>query len=438
MRPLVLLVLVVCCSLGFASADEPERKDGRVVVEFWHGMGNEQGRAVNEIADHFNRAQEKYYLRPNYQGNYNALGQKLIASLYAGRHPAVAQMYPGWTSRYYRFGYMDPIERFLEEDPAYREELKDFQPIVLEESTLVNPKTGKSELVTLPFNKSVYILYVNQTLMEELGWKQPPRTRAELLRLAEAMTLQPDPVSPPTRYGFASRPFIEDLTVQVFADNGMLLRESDGEVLFDSSEVLEAMTFHKRLVSGESGQKQVGYIEPGFLSNVFGSGRVGMYIASTASFPFNDSAVGTKFIWRAYAVPSAEEGVPGKTLMQGTNVGIFARLHPEVRAGAWEFMKFLSSPEINAYWAVQTGYMPTRLSTRQQSNFMQLMATNPSYANAVEAFDRAAFEPRVVYWESIRQMTSRRVEAILLGRETVEEGLAAAEREATAIVANSR
>lgn len=399
-----------------------------VEVEFWHGMGSKQGQTVNEIADKFNQSQDKWRVVPVYQGRYNSLSQKLIASCYARRNPAMSQMYPGWTTRFFQYGYLRSAADFIAEDADFRENhLPDYYETMLAENTLLHPQTGEPTLVTIPFNKSVYVLYVNQTRLEELGWTHPPRTWEEFSRLSLEMTVWPEGAAQPTVYGFASRPYIEDFTVQALSAGSQLMNEETGEILIDSPESIAALEFLRSLVTGD-GRKRSGYVDTEYLSGPFGSGRIGMFIASTASFPFNDMAVGNRFVWNAYPIPARDENTESMTLMQGTNVGIFSGLSDAENEASWEFVKFLTSPEMTAYWAMATGYMPVRRSVMDIPEFREFMDANERYANAVSTLDRAAYEPRKMYWETVRLVITREVEAFLLGRKSAEEAMAAARR----------
>lgn len=401
----------------------PARAQDVIEFEFWHAMGGRAGGAVNDIADRFNKSQDKYRVTTIYQGRYDSLSQKLIASLYARRNPAASQMYPGWTTRFLKYGYLQPVEDFVKNDPDFGEDdLNDFFPVMIAENTMPDPKTGEKKLTTLPFNKSVYVLYVNQSKMNELGWEDPPKTWDEFRDLAAAMTEMPEGAAQPEVYGFASRPYIEDFTVQAFAAGTQLFDEENNEILIDSEPAMEAMRFLRSLTTGSGGQA-VGYIDSNYLSGPFGSGRIGMFIASTASMPYNDMAVGNKFIWNAYRVPSRNEETEGMTLMQGTNVGIFGNRPEDEKRAAWELLKFMTSTETMAEFANSTGYMPVRRSAKLVSPLKERLETEERYANAVETLEHAAFEPRRMFWESVRSTVSREVEAILLGRDTVDEGL---------------
>jgi len=347
-------------------------------------------------------------------------------------------MYPSWSKRYFLFDYLEPVANFVEKDPAFAAGLEDFYPIMLKENTLKNPRTGKEVLATLPFNKSVYVLYINQTLLEKLGWKQPPQTWIELKKLAEEMTGTPGPkADSPSMLGFGTRASIEDLTVQAYSANAQLLDEATGKLNLQQPAILASFGNLLTLIGGDNGRKQTGYVESSFLSNAFGSQRIGMYISSTASFTFNDRAVNNAFVWRAYRVPSREANVPGRTLMQGTNFGIFKTLAPEEKAGAWEFLKFSCSPAENARWAIATGYMPVRKSTQLVPEFAAYLEKNPSYKNAMDTLEFAEFEPRALYWDSLRLVIGREVDSVLSRRKTTEQAMVDAGRDIEAIRKNS-
>ncbi len=443
MKParLATLVFAVCAALLSACSSERsdlsyyQREDGRIEVEFWHAMAGRQAGSLNEIIDAFNNSQETYIVKGIYQGAYNSLSQKLIASLYGGRQPACSQMYESWTTRFLRYGCLQPVEHFARNDDEFTDD--DFADIpvpfiednsyrmVVDENGVYRPDpAGEMTLATLPFNKSVYLLFVNDTLMREEGFTEPPRTWEEMKTLSAAMTdLDND------QYGFAARPFIESFTTMLFAA-GTNYMDDEGNFTFAEDGGLASFEILEELVLGEN---RSGYVESAYLNSAFGTGRIGMYIGSTASFPYNDSAVGNKFIWRAYPIPSRDESTAGRALSQGTNVGIFrkgfsdgSRIPEEVQQGAWEFFKFMTSREMTAKWSVDTGYLPVRKSARETPVLKEYLERNINFAAALGEMDRAMFEPKPIWWDSIRTALNREVGSVLNGRKEPEQALQSA------------
>jgi len=299
-----------------------------------------------------------------------------------------------------------------------------------EDGYTFDPEAGEPTLATIPFNKSIYMLFVNETLLREKGLTAPA-TWTELRAAALAMS---NPDMP--RYGFAIRPNIEAFTPFLFSAGLNMMDDSEAEFQFANRPGRDAMRFIVDLVLGDS---RAGYVEPAFLNSAFGSGRVAMYVGSTAAFPFNDDAVGTRFIWRAYAIPPPEAGMEPLVLSQGTNIGIFRRgfsagsdIPEEVQQGAWEFARFISQAQQNATWARETGYMPIRRATLEVPEMAEYLTTNPNFRNAVALLDRIASEPTPTYWDTIRQILNTEVDNVLSAgknpQRALEDALARAKR----------
>ncbi|MDX2177159.1 MAG: ABC transporter substrate-binding protein [Candidatus Sumerlaeia bacterium] len=441
-RRLVLLALLLPLLALAASCGRDDigkvRKtpDGRIVVEFWHAMGGPPQGVLNTLIDRFNAGQDRYRVVGVFQGNYDALNQKLIASLYAGRNPAAAQMYEGWTTRFIRFGYLKPVSDFLAEEPAYAEELRnDMFPVFYDGNLFETPESaGEPVLATLPFNKSVYVLCINLDMMQAAGYQEGPKTWAEFSEMARAMVKR-DAVGEVQTYGFGTRAIIESYTQNLFM-TGVNYLDEEENVLFDGPEGLAAMKFLVEMSSQEAG---TGYVEPGFLSSPFGNGKIAMYISSTAGFSYNDQAAGNKFVWRAFPLPGMDEATPGRVLAQGTNVGIFGRNVPEeAQRGAWEFLKFLNTPESLTLWCGRTGYMPTRRSLLDFPEYQEVLAKDVNLANTISSLDRLMFEPKPIYWDNCRAIISRAVQAVLTGLKTPEEALADASEQVRDVVQSNR
>lgn len=444
--PAILLALAaLSCGRGPQPLERFQTRDGRIVVDFWHAVTGNHARSINEMADAFNASQDQFLVRAVYQGHYGALQQKLIASLYAGQPPAMSMVYESWANHFLAFGNLQPVEHFLREDREWAEaNIPDiFEPLIANNSYplryddyygwVLDPD-AEPVLATLPFNKSLYMLFINDTLMRELGFEHEPRTWDELRAMADAMTVRVGNTT--QRFGFGTRRTMESITPFIFAA-GINYIDAYGNFTMDTPQAEAAIRFLADLVLGDSSS---GYVEPGFLTSSFGSGRLGMYVGSTAAFPFNDNAVGTRFIWRAVPVPPMDEDTEAKVLSQGTNIGIFKQgfngmgaLPMEVQQGAWEFLKFLMTPENAAKWAMDTGYIPVRRAAVETPEMQAFLANDPNFARAVELIPQLAHEPRPIWWNDIRDLLAREVEAVLIERKTPEEMLRSVQVRATAI-----
>lgn len=424
------LAASLSCNDAQASSGPKRHTDGRIRVEFWHAMSSSGQRSLNELISDFNKSQEKYFVTGVYQGNYESLSQKLIASLYAGNNPAASQMYEGWAARYMHFGYLQPVRHFLEQDPAYYEELKkDLFPPFYEIGTQPDPATGEMVLATLPFNKSVYMLCINEDAMRAEGL-EAPRTWAEFLPFAQKLSERTGQKL--TKYGFATRDNTEAYVTLLFSA-GINVLDENNNITMNSSKGIAALEFLVDLVVGKD---RSGYVESDYLSGVFGKGDVRTYISSTPGFTHNDRAVANKFIWRAYAIPAMEPG-GDKVLSQGTSIGIFkSSVSPEEQQGAWEFFRYLISPEVQAKWCTDTAYIPIRRSVLEMPKMKEYLAKDASMQNAIALVDKIMFEPRPIYWDSVRKVLEEMVQSALSGKEKPKEAIARATASIERIIAS--
>lgn len=253
--------------------------------------------------------------------------------------------------------------------------------------------------------------------MREVGYDHPPKDWDEWRNLAEKMTLR-NPDGSIRMYGFATRPLLESFTINLFL-NGCHYIDENGEFDFAGQRGEEALSF---LVNMAYGEKRSAYVESDYLNTAFGAQRIAMYVGSTASFPYNEQAVAGRFTWRAYPLPTPK-GVEGRALCQGTNVGIFANHPREIQRAAWTFLRVMTNTENTVKWSMDTGYLPVRYSALEHPRMKKYLEDNVNFRNALSQIDRGLFEPKEIYWESVRLALARETESALMGRKTPRQAL---------------
>jgi sn-glycerol 3-phosphate transport system substrate-binding protein len=74
----------------------------------------------------------------------------------------------------------------------------------------------------------------------------------------------------------------------------------------------------------------------------------------------------------------------GGVTVQGGSLYIVNRSDPAKQAAAWQFLKFLDTPESQATWAVGTGYIPIVKKAAASPAVKDFWAQNPGYAVAYD------------------------------------------------------
>lgn len=410
MKKFLLLVLLVATVLSFA----------KVKVTFWHAMGGGHGQTLQEIVNFFNQQHPDIEVEAIYIGNYSTLQQKLLAAAQAGGLPTISQAYSNWTAKLIYSGTVEPLNKFIT-DPKIgftsSEWLDIWEPMRLN-------CTWDKTVYALPFNKSIYVLYVNTDALTLAGLKIP-ETIGELKKAAILMTEDFNSDGTIDQYGFGYRSTIDHFEVFLFLNGGSILeRGSDGKwkVTINSEESRETLQFLLDL------KDKYALVQGGYLDGPFGEGKIAMFIETVASKPYVASASAGKHGWTWAPLPVWKTR---NALFAGTDVIMFSSAKEEEKKAAWEFMKFLISPEITAYWATKTGYLPVRKSATETQIWKKFVAEDPAAEVPLQQLPNGVFDPQIGVWAEIRTIVGNMVNDVLFGKKTIDEGLKWAEQEIT-------
>jgi len=89
-----------------------------------------------------------------------------------------------------------------------------------------------------------------------------------------------------------------------------------------------------------------------------------------------------------------------KPMLYGNNIAIFNTATPEQQQAAWKYLQFLLSPNIQLYWAVQTGYIPVNKTVADLSSWKSFVTQNQNGINAIMVgLDQSAdYAPNLPWW----------------------------------------
>jgi len=364
-----------------------------VTVTFWHALGGEHGPVIQGLVDEFNASQDEILVEAAYQGNYNTLMQKLMAAVAAGDPPTIAGSYNNWTSVFIDGEVIVPLERFVT-DPEVglsSDELADFVPAFIE----ANRWDGV--LYSLPFNKSVQILYYNKELLDRAG-VAVPTTMDELSAAARAVYAA---TGVP---GLAVRPDVDTFGTYLRAFGGEWL-DAQGRPAFAGEAGVRALEFLRDLIASGAA-----YAIDGWLDEEFNKVNTAMFIHSNSTIPWVQQ--GASFPWGTAPVPRGERAA---ATVAGQDLVIFADATAEQQVAAWKFVKWLLSPDANARFSVGTGYLPVRRSALATPVLKEYVASAPEqYGAGMESLDRLVFDPSIPAWNEMRGFISEAVQRVLL------------------------
>jgi multiple sugar transport system substrate-binding protein len=374
-------------------------------VRFWHAMRGSRGEALQRLVADFNAQHPDVRVVAIFKGgeqrganDYAALNQALLESLALGQPPEVAQVYENWTPQLTEIGALTPVESFFSQSDGL--EVQDFVTVFREANRF------NGQMVTLPFNKSIYVLYYNKRIFAELGLN-PPRS-FEGLRQA-ARTIAARKKLP----GLAVEPTVDLFGHYLIANGGRFV--VNDRAVFGGPLGERGMRYWTTL-AGENST----LFAPN-AGDLFASGQAGMYIDTTSRLASLENQL------KELGVAPLPRGSEPAVQAAGTNLAIFSRSPAPAQKAAWRFVRWLTSPAITARWAEQTGYLPVRVSAAQSPDYQAFLQQHPSYAVGLKELQHAVIQPRTPAWESIRGILDDAMFEAISRKSTPQDALARAQ-----------
>jgi multiple sugar transport system substrate-binding protein len=406
MKKLLVILLSLVVIFSFA----------KTKVVFWHAMGGNHGKTLEQIVNSFNESHPDIEVEAIYVGNYGALSQKLLAGAQAGELPTIAQAYSNWTAKLIQSGVVQKLNDFLN-DPKIglaKEEWEDvYEPL------RKNCMWG-NDIYAVPFNKSLYILYYNADLLTLYG-VDVPKSINELYYAAKVLTEDVDGDGKPDQYGFGFRTTADLFQILLSLRGGSVLRMENGKWVsnIDSQETRDVLSFVRKLVD-----EGIAYYQGGYMNDPFGQQKVVMYIDTIAGRKYVESSVKGKFNWGWAPVPVWKtRHVP----FAGTDIIMFANATDEEKKAAWEFMKYLISPDVTAFWSVNTGYIPVRKSALETNIWKENVKSDPLAEIPLTQINNAIFDPQIGVWYEIRTVVGNMFSDFVNGKVDMETAIKTAD-----------
>ncbi len=389
----------------------------KTVVTFWESMGGDLGKTLSQIVDTFNSQHANIEVKAIYVGSYATLQEKLLASAVGGGLPTMSQVYSNWTAALMKSNVIQPMQTFIDNPQIglSQSQLNDiWEPFL-------KANTWNGKIYTLPFNKSIYVMFVNQDALALAG-VSIPKTVPELIKDLPLLTIK-DSSGKVIQYALGLRTTVD--TYEVFLrQNGADFINSDyTKATLDTPVALETLqTLVNMIKSGDV------LAQGGYLDGPFGNGQIAMYIDTSAGLSYTANSVGGKFSWTIAPVPSWKTQAPP---FAGTDLAIFNTATPEEQQAAWEFVKFLLSPQIQAFWAIKTGYLPVTKSAVETQAWKNYAASNPMANILVSQIPYGSSDPGIAAWSQIRNDVGTLVSDAMFFKKTPQEALQLAQQEVT-------
>ena len=386
-------------------------------IVFWHALGGPPGDTLNKMVEDFNHQHPGIRVKAISMGNYQALSQKIMASIQANNQPDLAQVYESWTANLIKGNALVQLDQFIDNDPVFKADISDIFPVFIKSNTF----DGK--LYSFPFNKSVRVMYYNKDIFYRNGldYDKPPVTWQEFIDLCKLFTTDRKGTGRIDQWGTSFTTDMwrfENLLLQAGGD---ILDPGENAPTFNSQAGIEALEFFLKLLH----EDKSAYLSPSFEAQ-------NHFLAENIAFVEGSS---TSFIWMQTAEVNFNMGIApvptyktDRNIISGTNIAIFDKKDTTRSKAAWEFVKWFSLPEQTAKFSASTYYMPIRRSAIEQPVLQKTLQENPGLLGIYKQLESADIEPQIPQWfEFRRYMEENVLEKVFLQNLSPAEALLQAE-----------
>ncbi len=357
---LVRFVAAVACAAALGLAPAPTEAQQRVQVEFWHGLPQPLGGLLEKIAADFNASQSTYQVNATFKGSYPETMVAAIAAFRAGNAPHIVQMFEVGTATMM----------------AARTAIKPVYELAKETGVNIDPKnyvggvrgyysTPDGKLVSMPFNSSTPVTWYNKDAFQKAGLdpEKPPRTWEETWAAAKQIVAAKAAscgytMAWPTWTQYENFSAIHNIPLATQA-NGM--KGMDAVLKINSP-------LHVKHLQNMMDMLKAGVFKYG-----------GRDAAGDALFPSGECAIihassglrarivkEAKFRWGVTFLPyyKGTPGAPKNSIIGGASFWVMTspKRTPEEYKAVAEFFAYISRPEVDAKWHMDTGYVPITLA----------------------------------------------------------------------------
>jgi multiple sugar transport system substrate-binding protein len=428
---LALAALTACAPRGPQPKSAPQTTPSAAAsgpLTLWHTQTQQNEQLLKALVAEWNSQPGARQVVANYIGNYDQLYEKIKAAAAArdrGVLPDLAVAYESMIADYMAADLVRPLDDLVADpkDGLDKASLADIFPAYLETNRFAQ---FGNKLLSFPFTKSNLMLFVNETMLAEVG-ARPPRTWDELLAACRALRRKHAELSPFSVYVDPSA--IDGL---ILSFGGKLL-EPDGGAGFGGAATTKAFAFYDTLFREKLAYQAT---DKGKQNNDFANGKCAFFLRSSTARPDIAKLVAGKFNWVVSGLPTAP-GVAPVTVLFGANICVM-KTAPEREQAAWSFIRWFTSTDITARWALGSGYLPVRKSAAQ-TGLMQAFHTKEKQAKqCFDALEIAVAEPNVAGWQDVRKCLETALASIINGLGKPEQVARDLDRCADAALAKAR
>ena len=392
-------------------------------IQWWHAMSGRLNELLDEQVATYNDSQSDYVVVATYKGNYSETLNAGIAAFRAKEQPHILQVFEvGTATMMSARGAINPVHEMMAASGA------EFDPNAYLAAVTGYYTTPDGEMLSLPYNSSTPVLYINKAALEAAGIdpETTPKTWEEVEEIL--VKLKESGHECPLTTAWQSWVHLENFSAYhnvPFATRSNGFEGLDTELAFNGPlQVKHIDTMGRWAKDGlfiYSGRRNEGGAR-------FRSGECALFTESSAGYAGVKAEAQFPFAVVNLPYWSDAEGAPQNTIIGGASLWVMAGHDDEEYKAVADFLNFLSSSEIQAKWHQDTGYMPITMAAYDLTKEQGFYEENPGTDVAIiQMTGKAPTENskglRLGSFDQIRGMIDEELEGVWSGNKSAQEAL---------------
>jgi sn-glycerol 3-phosphate transport system substrate-binding protein len=340
-------------TLGFMLALCAANAQAQIEINWWHSMAGALGDRVNELATGFNASQKEYKVLPVYKGSYPESMTAAIAAFRAGNAPHILQVFEvGTATMMAAKGAVKPVYLMMKEAG------EPFEPKNYLAAVAGYYTDSKGNLLSLPFNSSTPVFYINKDAFKKAGLdpEKAPRTWNEFGVAAGKLKASGQACVYTT--GWPSWVHVENFS----AWHNLPIGTKENGIGGTDTQFTINSPAHVKHVAMLAGFVKNGWFTYSGRTNQaearFFSGECAMLTSSSGAQA--NIRRNAKFDFSVNFLPYHHDikGAPQNSIIGGATLWVMSGKKADEYKGVTKFFSYLSSTDVQAGWHKATGYVP--------------------------------------------------------------------------------
>jgi multiple sugar transport system substrate-binding protein len=382
-------------------------------LTLWQGVNPPPNRDVlQKLVDQFNQSHPQIQVESLYIGQADQQMPKILSAIVGNAAPDLLWFSPMLTGQLWELNALQPMDEWLDQSPVKAE----LDPALFDSMTL------QGQVWSIPFGTNNAGIFYRPSLFKAAGISNIPKTWNDLKTVARQLTRDTNGDGRVDQHGmmlslgkgewtvFTWLPFLWSGGGEIFDTN----RENSTVPNLVNPGAIAALQLWQDLI--KDGSAILSQPERGYELDSFLAGKVAMQITGPWTLgQLQETNVD-------FAVMPIPMQVKSATATGGENLFIL-KTTPERQRAAWEFAEYVLSEPFQTQWALQTGYLPVNLKSRQSPAYQAFVAKQPAVKVFLDQAQSARSRPITPGYNRISENLGRAIEATLMQQQTPEAAL---------------